>query len=259
MNGSLHMPMAMRVAVAGVFLFLLAPIAIVLFMAFSASETLSFNPSQFSLRWFRSFFTSANYWNALIYVSLPIAAASAAVATVLGSAAALALTRLRFPGQSTFQAAVLSPLFLPHILLGAAFYIYFTRVGLAGFLPLVASHTVIGLPFVVRSVSAGLTGIDPRLEDAAIALGASRAQAFMRVTLPIARSSIISGAIFAFIASFSDVNVALFVSGAGYATVPVQIFSQLQFESDPTIAAASTVQIACVAILVVLLQRFSRH
>lgn len=115
---------------------------------------------------------------------------------------------------------------------------------------------MIGLPFVVRAVSAGLSGIDPRLEDAAIALGASRAQAFTRVTLPIAKSSIISGAIFAFIASFSDVNVSLFVSGAGYSTVPVQIFSQLQFESDPTIAAAFTAQIACVAILVVLLQRF---
>ncbi len=236
------------------FAFLLLPLLIVLLMAFSHSESLSFPPQSFSLRWFRAFFHSDSYWNALVHVSIPLGLASCAVATLFGSAAALAVTRLDFPGRGAVQAAILSPLFVPHILLGAAFYVYFTRIGLAGgMVSLVASHSVIGIPFVVHTVTAGLVGIDHRLEEAAVALGASRLQAFAMVTLPIGRSSIASGALFAFVASFSDVNVSLFVSGAGFATVPVQIFSQLQFESDPTIAAASAVQIVCVGVLVLLM------
>jgi putative spermidine/putrescine transport system permease protein len=238
----------------------LLPLAVVCLMAFSPSEMLNFPPTGLSLRWFEAFFTSDSYITALVHVSLPLGLIAAALATVFGTLAALALSRLEFRGRAALQVAILSPLFIPHILLGASFYVVFAHVVvLPGLLPLVASHVVITLPYVVRTVSAGLAGVDRRLEEAAIILGASRMQAFIRVTIPVARLSILSGALFAFVVSFSDVNVSLFVAGPGLATLPVQIYSQLQFESDPTIAAASAVQIALIAVVLLMLRPGSRR
>jgi putative spermidine/putrescine transport system permease protein len=117
---------------------------------------------------------------------------------------------------------------------------------------------IIALPFVVRSVTAGLAGIDPKLEEAARNLGATRFQAFRLVAVPLLQSSIVSGAVFAFIVSFSDINLALFLSGPGTTTLPVQIFSQLQFQDDPTIAAASTLQVVLVAVLLYGMQKLFR-
>ena len=253
-----QLPWALRVGAVAIFLFLLAPLAIVCLMAFSATEALTFPPARLSWRWFEAFFASPSYYDALMKVSIPLGLISSAIATVFGTMAALALSRLEFRGREALQIFVLSPLLIPHILLGAALYVYFMRIlGIGGWTPLIVSHTVIGLPYVVRTVSAGLASVDRRLEEAAISLGATRAQAFAKVTLPLVRTGIVSGALFAFVASFSDVNVSLFVAGPGFGTLPVQIYSQLQFESDPTIAAASAIQIVLVAVAVLLLQRFT--
>ncbi len=113
-------------------------------------------------------------------------------------------------------------------------------------------------PYVIRSVTAGLVGMDPRLEEAAMSLGASRIQAFFKVTLPLLRSSLLSGAIFAFIISFSDINLALFLSGPESTSLPVHLFSQIQWQGDPTIAAASTLQIVIIGLLILLVQRVFR-
>jgi putative spermidine/putrescine transport system permease protein len=118
---------------------------------------------------------------------------------------------------------------------------------------------VIGTPYVLRTVGAALAGIDMRLEEAARNLGAPPALAFVRVTLPLLRSSIISGAVFAFIVSFSDINLALFLAAADSATLPLQILAQMQFASDPTIAAASTLQVLVVGLLVLLAQGLSKR
>jgi len=123
---------------------------------------------------------------------------------------------------------------------------------------LLVGHIVIATPYVIRCVTAGLAGMDPRLEEAAMSLGASRPQAFFKVTLPLLRSSLVTGAVFAFIISFSDINLALFLAGANAPSLPVQIFSQIQFEADPSIAAASALQIAIVGGLIVLAQRLFR-
>ena len=246
---------AMVAAACLVMLFLLAPLLVVLLMAFSGTEAFHFPPPTLSLRWFHAFFASDSYFNSLFRVSIPLGLAAGGVAMVLGTLAALALVRFDLRRKAAVQAVLLSPLFMPHILLGAGFYLYFARLGLGGgWLALVASHVIIGVPYVLRSVAAGLANMDPRLEEAAMSLGASRLQAFAKVTLPIARTSILSGGIFAFVVSFSDVNVSLFVAGTGLSTLPVHVFSQVQFESDPTIAAASALQILLVGLLMLALQ-----
>jgi putative spermidine/putrescine transport system permease protein len=151
------------------------------------------------------------------------------------------------------------PVLVPSILLGAALYLLFARLNLAGsFSLLVIGHTLIGVPFVIRVVSAGLTGVNPALEEAAVNLGCTRVLAFWKVVMPLLRSSIASGVIFAFILSFSDVNISLFLTGPNTNTLPLQIFSEIQWQGDPTIAAASTVQILVVTTLIVLAGRLSR-
>jgi putative spermidine/putrescine transport system permease protein len=148
---------------------------------------------------------------------------------------------------------------VPQILLAAALYLFYARLALtASIWTLLAGHLVICTPYVIRSVTAGLVGMDPRLEEAAMSLGATRPQAFFKVTLPLLRSSLLSGAIFAFIISFSDINLALFLSGPQSTSLPVHLFSQLQWQADPTIAAASALQIAIIGSLILVVQRIFR-
>jgi len=151
------------------------------------------------------------------------------------------------------------PLLVPQILLGAALYLFYERLAVtASISTLLLGHLVICTPYVIRSVTAGLVGMDPRLEEAAMSLGATRVRAFFKVTLPLPRSSLLSGAIFAFIISFSDINLALFLSGPQSTSLPVHLFSQLQWQADPTIAAASALQIAIIGTLILVVQRIFR-
>ena len=184
---------------------------------------------------------------------------AAALATLLGTAAAIGLVRFRFFGREALETFFLAPLLVPQILLGAALYLFYARVALpASIWTLLGGHLIICTPYVIRSVTAGLVGMDPRLEEAAMSLGATRVQAFIKVTLPLLRSSLLSGAIFAFIISFSDINLALFLSGPESTSLPVHLFSQIQWQGDPTIAAASTLQILIIGLLILIVQRIFR-
>ena len=137
------------------------------------------------------------------------------VATIVGTLSAIGLVRLQFRGRQAIETFLLSLLLVPHILLGAAVYLYLARLAWpTSSWTLLAGHIVIATPYVIRCVTAGLVGMDPRLEEAAMSLGATRVQAFFRVTLPLRRSSLVTGAVFAFIISFSDINLALFLAGA---------------------------------------------
>src|SRR5205807_3281286 len=137
--------------------------------------------------------------------------------------------RFRFFGREALATFFLAPLLVPQILLGAALYLFYARLAIsASIWTLLGGHLIICTPYVLRSVTAGLVGMDPRLEEAAMSLGATRVQAFFKVTLPLLRSSLLSGAIFAFIISFSDINLALFLSGPRSTSLPVHLFSQLQ-------------------------------
>ncbi len=167
--------------------------------------------------------------------------------------------RFRFVGREALGFFFLAPLLVPQILLGAALYLFYARLAFtASIWTLLLGHLVICTPYVIRSVHAGLVGMDPRLRRGRGDLGATRVQAFFKVTLPLLRSSLVSGAIFAFIISFSDVNLALFLSGPQSTSLPVHIFSQIQWQGDPTIAAASTLRILIIGMLILIVQRIFR-
>jgi ABC-type spermidine/putrescine transport system permease subunit II len=242
-----------------VYIGLLAPLVVVVAVSFGPSAAFEFPPSGFTLRWFEAFFASREFVTSFFRISLVVGLLAALFATLLGTAAAVALVRFRFFGREALEAFFLLPLLVPQILLGAALYLLYARLAVqASIWTLLCGHLVICTPYVIRSVTAGLVGMDPRLEEAAMSLGATWLQAFFKVTLPLLRSSLLSGAIFAFIISFSDINLALFLSGPESTSLPVHLFSQIQWQGDPTIAAASSLQIVIIGTLVLVVQRIFR-
>jgi putative spermidine/putrescine transport system permease protein len=242
-----------------VYIGLLAPLVVVVAVSFGPSPNFAFPPSGFTLHWFAEFFASPAFVTSFFRVSLVVGLLAAGIATVLGTAAAIGLVRFRFVGREALETFFLAPLLVPQILLGAALYLFYARLAVtASIWTLLLGHLVICTPYVIRSVTAGLVGMDPRLEEAAMSLGATQVQAFVKVTLPLLRSSLLSGAIFAFIISFSDINLALFLSGPQSTSLPVHIFSQIQWQGDPTIAAASTLQILIIGMLILVVQRIFR-
>ena len=245
--------------IIAIYIFLIGPLLVVVGVSFEPTQAFRFPPSGFSFRWYGNFFANEAFVRAFFRVSLVVALAVSIAATVLGSLAAIGLTRYVFSGRSSIEAAFLAPIVVPEILLAAALFLFYTRIGLQGTLvSLIFAHLLIAIPYVVRTVSAGLTHVNPSLEEAAMCLGATRAQAFCKVTLPLIRSSLLSGAIFAFLISFSDINLALFITGPDTVTLPVHIFSQIIWEGDPTIAAASALQIVVVGVLLSIVQKMFR-
>jgi ABC-type spermidine/putrescine transport system permease subunit II len=242
-----------------IYLFLLAPLIIVIAVSFDPTDAFRFPPPGLSLRWYAAFFASETFLRAFFRVSLVVAIVVSLLATTVGGLAAVGLVRFLRRGRTLVETFFLAPIVVPEILLGAALFLYYSRVkmttSIAG---LVLGHLLLAIPYVVRTVAAGLAGVDRSLEEAAVSLGASRGQAFWKVTVPMIRSSLLSGAIFAFIVSFSDINIALFVSGPDTVTLPVHVFSQIMWQADPTIAAASTLQIVLIAGLLAVAQRAFR-
>lgn len=249
----------LRLIVIAIYVFLLAPLIVIVLVSVNPTSGFRIPITEFSWRWYDKFFASQAFRGSLFWVSLPIALVGCVVATSIGALAAIALVRCRIVAREAVESFFMLPLLIPSILMGAALYLFYARLGVAGtFWSLVVGHTLLGVPYVVRVVGAGLANVDPRLEEAAVSLGCSRLQAFRKVVLPLLRSSLLSGAVFAFIVSFSDINLALFVAGPDTVTLPIHIFSQIFWEGDPTIAAASTVQILIVGSLVLLVQRLFR-
>ncbi|WP_291296892.1 ABC transporter permease [Elioraea sp.] len=247
---------ALRVLATLVFAFLLAPLLVVVLVSFSPTPAFRIPTTEFSLDWYRKFFGMAQFRDGLFLVSLPVALASGSLATLLGTLAAVYLVRSGLASRAAMESFFMLPLLIPSILLGAALYLVAARMGVAGQAwTLVLGHTLLGVPYVIRVVGAGLVAIDPRLEEAAVNLGCTSRQAFLRVVLPLLKPAMFSGAIFAFIVSFSDVNLALFVAGPGTTTLPIHVFSQIFWEGDPTIAAASALQILVVGVLILTMQR----
>lgn len=223
------------------FLFLLAPIAIVLVFSFSDSATLTFPPRGFSVRWFR-YLAGRDEFIAATIVSLEVAAIASIGAVVLGVLASLALVRERFPGKAVVEAVLMSPLMLPGIITGIALLQYFTVIGLLhSFERLVLGHLVICTPYAIRSVSACLYGIDPALEEASRTLGASRWRTIRRVLIPLLRPGLAAAFIFAFVTSFDNVVVSIYLIGADTVTLPIRILTYLEWQFDPSIAAISTI------------------
>jgi putative spermidine/putrescine transport system permease protein len=246
------------VVVAIVLAYLVFPVFIVAPVSFSSAKYLQFPPPGWSLQWYENYFARPG-WVPATLLSIRVALITAVLATLLGTAASLALVRGRFPGRNAINSFMVSPLVVPGIIVAIGVYFFYAQVRLVGNpLGLALAHTALALPFVVTNVSATLHGFDERLEYAAMNLGANRWQTFRRVTLPIIRPGVFAGALFAFIVSFDELIVALFVSGSGAVTLPRKMWDSLRQEIDPTIAAVSTILIS-LSIVVLLVAELLRQ
>lgn len=241
--------------------FLLAPTLIVIPMSFTEGSALEFPPKGFSLQWYRALLDSPT-WREAAWTSARIALLTVALATVLGTAAALALVRWRSRATGAVTALLLSPMIVPVIILGVGTFLLFSRWHLTGTMTgLVIAHTVLAIPFVIVSVMASARTLDPTLELAAAGLGANRWQSFLRVVLPLILPGVVAGALFAFITSWDEIVVAIFMTSPTLRTLPVLIWSQVRTTLDPSLAAAGTllVLVSSLALLAVqVLQRLRR-
>jgi putative spermidine/putrescine transport system permease protein len=247
--------------VAGVALFLIAPLVIVVLMSFSAGSTLSFPPPGFSTRWYSSLLGN-RMWTQAATTSLRIGLTAAALSAVLGTLAALGLVRGRYPGRGIVNAVILSPLIVPLVVTAVGMYLFFVRWGLTGtFWGLALAHAALGIPFVIITVSASLRTLDRNLELAAANLGAGPVRTFSRVTLPLISPGVVVGSLFAFIWSWDELVVAIFLSSPLVRTLPVVMWGQVRSRIDPTIAVVATLLMVITVLLlvtVVLIRRIAR-
>jgi putative spermidine/putrescine transport system permease protein len=239
--------------------FLIVPTLIVVPMSFSASQYLEFPPRQWSLRWYENYFGSAT-WLQATATSLKAGTLTALVATPLGTLAAYGLfvSRLRLAG--VIFTLLVTPMIVPVILVGiAVFYAYVQLKLVNTLLGIVLAHSVLAIPLVLLIVTSALKSYDMSQEMAARSLGASRPWAFLTVTLPQIRFAVVTGAILAFLTSFDEIIVAMFVSGGANSTLTRNMFVSLRDQIDPTIAAISTVMILITSALLALSQLFGRR
>ena len=235
--------------------FILAPIVIVCVVAFTPEGYLSLPTNGFSLRWFRAIADYPEFVRAF-RDSLWLAAISSTVSVLLAIPAALSIARYRFAGREAVLAFFMSPLMIPHVVLGIAFLRFFNIVGLGGtFLGLVLSHIVIVMPFAVRLVLAASTGMDRAVEHAAVSLGASPFTTFRRVTLPLILPGVVSGWVLAFITSFDEVTMTVFIASPSTITLPVRMFLYIQDNIDPLVTSVSAALIFLTAIVMIVLDR----
>ncbi len=233
-------------------LLLLGPIAVVILLSFSGDPYLAFPPGRLSLQWYERFLADGRWQDALLN-SLATAALCCLFSTVLGFLAAYAFLCERLAFRVVLMSLMLMPLIVPSIVTAISVYFLSARLGLIGSrVWLAVTHTVVALPVVLILAQSALGGIDPALERAAMVHGCNRWGVLRRVVLPIAAPGIVSAALFAFLASFDEVVISLFVAGVKGQTLPVRIWNSLTLELEPTIAAVSSLLIA-VTLLVLLL------
>ena len=230
-------------AVALICAFLLLPTLVVVPMSFSGGDVLAFPPAGLSLRWYRTYLTDPT-WREATANSLSVGLMAAAIASVLGTCAAVALVRGRVRFAGTLRALFLLPMVVPTIVTAVASYRFLSVIGLTNTrLGLALAHALLGLPFVVINVSAVLRKADPRIDHAARSLGATPMRAFLHVTAPLIAPGLAAGAVFAFVTSFDEVVVALFLTGIDTVTLPVQMWSGIRFEINPVVAAVSVLMV----------------
>ena len=253
----------LRLALLGftvlVLVFLVAPILVVFPLSFTSGELLIFPLPGWSLRWYEDFFTNP-LWTGALRNSLLLATMVTVLASVLGTMAALGLHGSAFRGKPLVVGLLLAPLAAPIVIVAVATFYFFASLGLIGtFAGLVVAHTVLALPFVVITVMATLQSFDPNMVRAAASLGASPLHAFRTVTLPIIAPGVISGALFAFVTSFDELVVALFIASPQQRTLPRQIFSGVSENLSPTITAAAVVLILISGVLMALVEWLRRR
>jgi putative spermidine/putrescine transport system permease protein len=258
-------PRALRAAaiafVAAMLVFLLAPLVVVMAASLSAGGYLVFPPQGLSPKWYAEVLFDRR-WQEALTTSFIIAIISTTIAVPLGTAGAIGLTRFRFRGKGLAQLLFLSPLLFPTIVVAIGLLILASRMlGGSSMGVIVAGHVALSIPFVVRTVGAVLEGVDMATEEAARVMGANWRQRYMEVVLPQCRTGILASALLAFLVSFDDAVLVLFLRTPSIDTLPLRIYASLEFSPDPGVAAASTLLILMAAIVVIASERLlaGRH
>jgi len=246
----------MNLAVGLVYAFLLAPIVVVVLAALNSGAYLRFPPEGLSFRWFVAFAHSRSFTRSLQF-SLELATVVTMSATVVGTMASLWVVRFSGQFRNTLRILMVAPLAVPGILTGIALLIFFYAVGWekTGLAGLIVGHTLICVPYVFLITSAVLIRFDRTLEEAARNLGADAFKTFWRITLPLIKGGVISGAVFAFVTSYDEFNISLLLSGVGSTPLPIELFDYLRFSFDPTAAVAGTISIGMALVVVLITQR----
>jgi putative spermidine/putrescine transport system permease protein len=245
---------AFGLLVAALYAFLLLPLLIVIFTSFSPDERNVYALSQASLRWYREFADSDNFTTAFKF-SLWLAAIASVLATTIGFITAYGIVRFMRRRREVGQALAMLPMMVPHILISLSLLLVLTRFPVSELAALVIGHVLICLPFTITGIVASLEGVDAELEAAAYTLGASRLRVLAEVTLPLVAPGVLSALIFSFIISFGGVDIALFLSGPGMTTLPIEIFSYIQWQSSPVVAAITTIQIVLIVLFGLVVER----
>jgi len=243
-----------------VFFFLIAPLFVILPLSFNAEQYIHFSakmlaldPEGFSLRWYEDMiYGTKNPWGLATKNSLFIAFFATIGSTILGTVAALGLSSRHMPYKAAFMALLISPMIVPLIISGTAIFFFMAKVGLAAtHTGIILSHIILGTPFVVITVTATLTGFDHSVTRAAASLGSNPVNTFMKITLPLIMPGVISGALFAFVTSFDEVVVVLFLAGLENTTIPIQMWVGLREQLSPTIMAVATCLIVMSTLILV--------
>jgi putative spermidine/putrescine transport system permease protein len=254
--------LALNGAAALSFLYILLPLIFVTWLAFFRQEIPVFPPEGYSLRWFAAVPGQKAFVDGFV-LSLQVAVLSTLIGLALGVPASLALVRHRIVLGPAVNTLLLLPLVMPGIVLGTALYVFQIETEIATGLPLLGSlwglvlaHTLVVIPWVVKLVTASLAGFDRTIEEAAQNLGAGPWTTFRRVTLPSIRPGLVAAALFGFVTSFGNLEMSLFLVGPGRTTLPIAILQYLEWKIDPTVAAASVIQIALIGAAMIVTDRY---
>ena len=239
-----------------VFLFLVAPILVIVPLSFNAEPyftftegMLRFDAEAYSLRWYREIVENEE-WRRSLLNSLTIGISATVLATVLGTLAALGLANAHMPARRLVTGLLISPMVTPVIIAAAGMFFFYSSIGLGQtHLGLILAHTALGIPFVVITVTATLAGFDNNLTRAAASLGAGPVRTFRKVQLPLIAPGVLSGGLFAFATSFDEVVVVLFMAGVEQRTIPRQMWAGIREQISPAILAVATFLIAFAVLL----------
>jgi putative spermidine/putrescine transport system permease protein len=250
---------AFRVICGLVLVFLMLPILVIAPLSFNSDSFLLYPMSGFSLRWYEEFLTTPA-WRQAFMNSCIVSPFATLLAMLLGTPAAVGLTRIDFPGKAVLTSILISPMVVPVVIVGVATYLVFAPIGLSGsYIGLILVHAALGVPFVVTTVSATLQGFDFNLVRAAASLGANPLTTFFKITLPLVAPGVISGGLFAFGTSFDEVVVTLFLAGPEQTTLPRQMFAGIRENISPTIAAVATILTVLSTLMLITLEWLRRR
>ncbi len=248
-----------RIICTLIFAFLVIPILVIIPLSFNSEPYFTYPMPGFSLRWYEEFFNSPQ-WLLGLKNSIIVGIFATIVASILGTLAALGLHRAEFPGKAAILGVLISPIIVPIVITAAGMFYFYSRVGLTGSLAgLVFAHATIGVPFVIITVSATLAGFDNNLVRAGASLGANPVRTFFKITMPLILPGIVSGGLFAFITSWDELVIAIFLAGAEEHTLPRRMWSGIRELLSPTIMAVATLLILTSILLMVVMELLRRR